>query len=75
MAIYIPKHLSEFLLVPARDQPVDPANQKMIDNIKSRGDYKKCVLDVFKMIDRKHFMNTTASNEDTNSLRQFMIAS
>ena len=57
LAIMMPEHLSRYFLLEQSNGPIDPNLQRMIEFMKEKGIKNQKVLDVFKVVDRKYFIN------------------
>lgn len=56
-SLIVPKHLCQFLHLELDTRPIDPYLNILIQEIKQKGVTDQDVLDVFKVVDRKYFMN------------------
>lgn len=64
-AIFIPAHMCKYVVLQEDNRPIDPYLEKMINDIKAKGVNQPEVLDAFKVVDRKYFMNFAEPNEDS----------
>ena len=67
----MPKHLSKFFLLEESNLPTDPNLKKMISELKNKGIQNQSVLDVFKSVDRKYFLN--AERDESDSINAMII--
>ena len=67
----MPKHLSKYFLLEETNLPIDPNLKKMIADLKNKGIQNEQVLDVFKSVDRKYFLN--ADRDESDSINTMII--
>ena len=72
----MPKTLSGLFLLEGKRMPVDPNLARMIQQIKMKCPMPDEVFDIFRVIDRKFFMNENEQEDMDmgNNLRSIMIA-
>ena len=67
----MPKHLSKYFLLEETNLPIDPNLKKMIADLRNKGIQNEQVLDVFKSVDRKYFLN--ADRDESDSINSMII--
>lgn len=64
--------MCKYVVLQEDNRPIDPYLEKMINDIKAKGVNQPEVLDAFKVVDRKYFMNFAEPNEDSE-INQIII--
>ena len=72
--ILIPQHLCKILLLEDVHYPESYNVKNMAQMLKDKGIVNKNVLDVFRKIDRKFFLNHDLNRDESDNLRSIMIA-
>ena len=73
-ALFIPKSISKYVILEEDGKPLDPQLEKLIEVLQQKGILSTKILNIFKVIDRKFFLNHDLIRDDGDNLRSIMIA-
>ena len=73
-ALFIPRTISNYVILEEDSRPIDPQLEKLIEVLKTKGILSTKILNIFKVIDRKFFLNHNINRDESDNVRSILIA-